>query len=196
MSRPVAKAARPQGPLTAWHANPIADEAAPALETPALAHTHITLKPSSSACPACSAMPHCLLLALRRFAQRNDICKRRRESFARQLGTMTDSGKNCSLGLEWVAWLQTQNQSGAALRAVVLCEEKDACLRSLCCCAVAKPCCGRNPCCVLRRNASHVQNDGAESAGLQDQVGYAKCLVNPRQRLGPSTRNSRRIVGW
>jgi hypothetical protein len=50
------------------------------------------------------------------------------------------------------------------------------------CGAVAEPCGGRDAGDVFGRNASEVDDDGAEAAGLEQEVGDAECLVDAGER--------------
>jgi len=89
------------------------------------------------------------------------------ESLARYFDMAFNSGKHCALPGERRSCLETQNKTCAALRASVLCQKEDARSAPLGSSAVAEPRRQRYARDVLRRNASQIQHDCAESTRLQ-----------------------------
>lgn len=69
-----------------------------------------------------------------------------------------------------LAWLKPKQYFGAALRAAMLSQEKDAGLRSLCRSTISEPRRQRYTRDEVRAETSHVKHNCAEAATLQYQV--------------------------
>ena len=120
---------------------------------------------------------------LRRFPKGNDLYRDFGESLARYLDMTFKAGKHCALPGERWSCLQTQDKTCAALRASVLSQQDDARSAPLRSSAIPEPRRQRYARDVLRRKASQVQHDCAESTRLQQQIGDTLCLLAPRPGL-------------
>jgi hypothetical protein len=96
---------------------------------------------------------------------------------------MLDSNKYRDFVPACLARLKTQQQLGAALGARMLCEEKNAGLGLLGSSSITEPRRQWYTRRILRPNATHVENDRAESTSLQKQLGHTERLLYLCPRL-------------
>ena len=102
---------------------------------------------------------------------------------ARQFDMVLEASKMVAPNSTGLCRVETQHRTGAAFCAGVLGQHDKAGLGSFGGGAVAKPGCQRHTRGKFGSNASHIENNRAEAACLQDQVGDSQGLVEPRPWL-------------
>jgi hypothetical protein len=112
-------------------------------------------------------------------AEVNEVC-RTGESFACDFDTVFGACENG--GGIWIdlAGLAVKNKAGDGFRTRMLGEEENAGVRALGGGAVAKPGSEGDAESELRRDGTEVEDDGAESSALEEEVGGAERLLHTR----------------